>query len=113
MIFGVKYSIIFKDIKFTIAKNKRIYMKKYYKKAILIKILAILCSIMLLWSSPYAYHLEVSSIDTVHATEAIVAEGAAAVVEWLVAAFATIGLSEVAYENREALANSYWEYLKS
>lgn len=55
----------------------------------------------------------ISNIDTVYATEVIAAEGAAAIVEWLVAALATIGLGEAAYENREALASSYWEYLKS
>ncbi len=79
----------------------------------LIKILAILCSVLLLWSSPYTSYMEISNIDTVYATEVIAAESAAAIVEWLVAAFATIGLGEAAYENREALASSYWEYLKS
>lgn len=40
-------------------------------------------------------------------------EGAAYVVEWLIALLATVGLGSVAYENRDAIVSSYKEYLEA
>lgn len=55
--------------------DKESLLKKL-QKTLLIKILAILCSVLLLWSSPYTSYMEISNIDTVYATEVIVAESA-------------------------------------
>lgn len=59
-------------------------------------------------------YLAASGIDPVNAVElVVVGEGAAYVVEWLIALLATVGLGSVAYENRDAIVSSYKEYLEA
>lgn len=83
-------------------------------KKVLIRICALVCSAILLFLSPCARYLDASKIDTVNAVElVVVGEGAAYVVEWLVALMATVGLGSVAYENRDAIISSYKEYLEA
>ncbi len=88
-------------------------MKKIRKK-IIIRLIAALLAIVLIFLSPYAKYLESSKIDPVNAAELVIAgEAAVYVTEWLVALLATVGLGSVAYENRDAIVSSYKEYLEA
>ena len=88
-------------------------MKKIRKKLI-IRSIAALLAIVLIFLSPCAKYLESSKIDTANAAELVIAgEAAVYVTEWLVALLATVGLGSVAYENRDAIVSSYKEYLEA
>lgn len=89
-------------------------MEFFKKDSLILKICVFMCSAMILFLSPCARYLDTYHIDKVHAVGgAAVVEGVTVAWEWLVGLFAASGLGAVAYENREALASSYDEYLQA
>lgn len=89
-------------------------MEFFKKDSLILKICVFMCSAMILFLSPCARYLDTYYIDKVHAVGgAAVVEGVTVAWEWLVGLFAASGLGAVAYENREALASSYDEYLQA
>lgn len=81
------------------------------KHKLVFRIVAIIYAVILLVLSPYSKYIDSTSVSNVYAADLVVAEGAAVAVEWLIALFASVGLGSAAYENRDALASSYKEYL--
>lgn len=89
-------------------------MKYLRKDFLFIKIFAFIISVIILFLSPFARYFDIYHIDKIHAAGApVVAEGAVIAWEWLMGLLASAGLGAVAYENREALASSYDEYLQA
>lgn len=89
-------------------------MKYLEINSIIIKIFVFICSFIIIFMSPCARYLDIYHIEKVNATGGVVAvEGAVVAWEWLMGLLASAGLGTVAYENREALAASYDEYLQA
>ncbi len=89
-------------------------MKYFRKDSFFIRIFAFIISVIILFLSPCAWYFDTFHIDKIHAAGApVVAEGAVIAWEWLMGLLASAGLGAVAYENREALASSYDEYLQA
>ncbi len=89
-------------------------MKYLEINSIIIKIFVFICSFIIIFMSPCARYFDTFHIDKIHAAGApVVAEGAVIAWEWLMGLLASAGLGAVAYENREALASSYDEYLQA
>lgn len=79
------------------------------KNNICIKTISIFLSVILLVLSPYSKYIDTTSIDKAQATGIAIVEGGKIAIEWIIAYFATLGFGSVAYENREAIAQSYIE----
>lgn len=91
-------------------------MKKRVKK-FLIKLLAIVCSAMLLFLSPCARYLDASSIQTVYASDwAIVVGGGVAVdavLKFLIGLLGSVALKEAYEQYEEEINQSFYDYISA
>lgn len=88
-------------------------MNYIYKRNFVVRFISFICIVVIFCMSPCIKYIDASCIDTVYATgaEIPVAVGAEAALEYLIAFLATVAMGEAAYENRDALAESYMEYV--
>lgn len=85
-------------------------------KSLLIKIFSIICSVLLMFLSSCTQYMDITHMSNIYAAEVVIVEGseaAIAALKWLIAAFAAVGAGSAAYENWEAVSDSYCNYLKS
>lgn len=87
-------------------------MKRFKIKKMVKRILSMLCAVVITATSPLVRYVDYSYINNVHATglEIPLTLGAEAVVDYLVAFFASVAAEE-AVRNRETIAEAYSAYL--
>lgn len=79
----------------------------------MVRIVSLICSMVIVLTSPFVKYLDSACIDRVYATGLEIPATLASEValEYLLGFFATLALGDAAYENRDALAESYMEYV--
>ena len=84
-----------------------------YKHNFIVRFFSFICLVVFLCLSPCVKYIDASSVANVYATglEIPATVGAEAAIEYMIAFFATLALGDAAYENRDALAESYMEYV--
>ncbi len=88
-------------------------MRNSFKRKIMVRIVSLICAMMVAFTSPFVKYLDSNCINKVYATglEIPVTVAGEAVLEYLLGFFATLALGDAAYENRDAIAKSYMEYI--
>lgn len=88
-------------------------MRNFLKRKTMVRIVSLICAMVIVFTSPFVKYLDSACIDRVYATgmEIPATVAGEAALEYLLGFFATLALGDAAYENRDALAESYMEYV--